>query len=105
MGGEVSATELERKDAEAQGLCHEMTQRLKLLHEEKTALSSDLRTLSATRSSSSTVRLVAADNAMAAMATSGIVGVFAGVALARFLAARRGRSRLSRRQSKTKIDT
>ncbi|CAN0417237.1 unnamed protein product, partial [Ectocarpus sp. 8 AP-2014] len=99
MGGEVSATELERKDEEAQGLCHEMTQRLKLLHEEKTALSSDLRTLSATRSSSSTVsRLVATDNAMAAMATSGVVGVFAGVALARFLAARRGRSRLRRRQ-------
>ncbi|CAN0387743.1 unnamed protein product [Ectocarpus sp. 8 AP-2014] len=105
MGGEVSATELERKDEEAQGLCHEMTQRLKLLHEEKTALSSDLRTLSVTRSSSSTVRLVAADNAMAAMATSGVVGVFAGVALARFLPTRRGRSCLSRQQQKTKIDT
>ncbi|CBN79607.1 expressed unknown protein [Ectocarpus siliculosus] len=75
-----------------------MTQRLKLLHEEKTALSSELRTLSAKGSSSSTVRLVAADNAMAAMVTSGIIGVFAGGALARFLAARRGRSRLSRRQ-------
>eukprot|EP00752_Nemacystus_decipiens_P018395 g16498.t1 len=88
--------ELEQRDAEAEALCHGMTERLQLLHEERAVLSSELRELSARGRALSSGRLLAADNAVAAMATAGLAGVFAGVAAARFLAARRT-SRLNRR--------
>lgn len=48
-------------------------------------------------------RLVAADQALAAMATAGIVGVFAGAVAARLLAAR-GKIRLKRTEG-TSDDT
>lgn len=35
------------------------------------------------------IRLIAADNALAAMATAGVVGFFAGAAAARFIVARK----------------
>ncbi|CAN0159157.1 unnamed protein product [Scytosiphon promiscuus] len=93
---EPSAVDLQRRDAEAQGLCYDMTERLKLLHEERINIMSDLRELSARRSTSSlflpsTARFVAMETAAAAMTTAGIVGVFAGRAGARFLATRRKR--------------
>eukprot|EP00904_Undaria_pinnatifida_P008943 jgi/Undpi1/5179/HiC_scaffold_19.g08530.m1 len=63
-----------------------MTERLKLLHHERAVLSANLRELTARQPS---VRLIAADNALAAMATAGIFGAFAGAAAKRFLFARR----------------
>ncbi|CAM9754120.1 unnamed protein product [Hapterophycus canaliculatus] len=93
---ELSAVDLGRRDAEAQGLCYDMTERLKLLQEEKIKLMSDLSELSGRRPispspSTSSARFVAAETAAAAMTVAGIVGAFAGRAAVELLAARRKR--------------